>query len=100
MTLPLRQALSRIFGVSRLSSRRPAATLGELEVLGAVSSPKAWYRLHLINQFVEPPKENWTTYKKMTERQARYWQGNATKPGGKWIALLEKFTNEEGWTEI
>jgi hypothetical protein len=52
MTLPLHQALSHIF-----SPNRPASTIGELEILGAVSSPKAWYRLHLINNFVEPAKE-------------------------------------------
>jgi hypothetical protein len=95
MTLPLHQALSHIF-----SPNRPASTIGELEILGAVSSPKAWYRLHLINNFVEPAKEKWTPYYKMTATKARYWQGNATRPGGKWLALLEKFVNEEGWVEI
>lgn len=95
MTLPLRQALSRIF-----SPNRPASTMGELEVLGAVSSPKEWYRLHLVNEFVDPPKEKWTPYQKMTLSQARFWQGNATRPGGKWLAFLEKFVNEEGWIEV
>jgi hypothetical protein len=81
MTLPLRQALSRIF------DNRPASTIGELEILGAVSKPKAYYRLHLINAFVDPPKESWTKYIRMSESQARYWQGHATRPGKKWIAL-------------
>lgn len=96
MTLPLRQALSRVF----FSPDRPASTIGELELLGAVTSAKAWYRLHLVNEFVDPPKEKWTGYVKMTEKQARYWQGNSTRAGGKWIALLEKFVDEEGWVEV
>jgi len=93
MTFPLKSALSKVF-------EGPARTLGQLEELGAVSAPRAWYRLHLVNEFVDPPKEKWTTYYKMTERNARVWQGNATKPGGSWLALLEKFVNEEGWVEI
>jgi hypothetical protein len=98
--IPLKQALSRIFQAPKILSSRPAATLGELEILGAVSKPKAWYRLHLINNFVDPPKESWTKYIKMTESQARYWQGHSTRPGSKWLALLEKFVNEEGWVEV
>jgi hypothetical protein len=100
MTLPLQQALSRVFQAPSLSIDRPAATLGELELLGAISKPKAYYRLHMVNNFVEPVKEKWTPYYKMTESKARFWQGNSTRPGGKWLALLEKFVNEEGWVEV
>lgn len=100
MTLPLGQALSRVFGRARLTADRPASTLGELELLGAVPAAKAWYRLHLVNEFVDPIREQWTAYKRMTESQARYWQGNATRAGSSWIALLEKFVDEEGWIEI
>jgi hypothetical protein len=100
MTLPLRQALSRVFSRPRLTEDRPASTLGELEVLGAVSAPKAWYRLHLINAFVDPEKHRWTPYYRMSESQARYWQTNATRSGGSWIAYLEKFVDQEGWVEV
>ena len=100
VTPSLRQALSRVFQTPSLSIDRPAATLGELEILGAISKPKSYYRLHLVNQFAEPMKEKWTPYYKMTESKARFWQGNATRAGGKWLALLEKFVNEEGWIEI
>ena len=93
--IPLRQALSRVF-----TSNRPASTLGELELLGAVTTPKAWYRLHLINAFVEPAKHRWTKYLKMSLPQARYWRDYSTKHGGVWVAYLEKFVNEEGWVEV